>query len=259
MLQRRWLLVFARIGSVVLAFLMIVVPAAAAESVGSGVIDFKSPGEVAMILDGKIDGEDAMQLRQGMDTESQFTSGNGNGQVEQSEVDKFEDFFKGIFSDAEDSDVSPTGSFTVDGKGAKGFELVSLDIRDATGPVDSESPITIHIEFKSTFDVAAGDRHEVRIVADNETQDDEEENDEFGNIGTISLKAPKGYIIESATGLPEGAKVSSDKRSISYDGLPQSTGEDTVIVFVKGGGAAPGPAFLVGLVVLVAIVAFRRR
>ncbi len=256
--QRRWPRLFARIGSVVLAFLMILVPVAAAESVGSGVIDFKSPSEIVMILDGKIDGEDALQLRQGMDTQSQFTSGNGNGQVEQSEVDTFENFFKGFFSDAEDSDLSPTGSFTVDGKGAKGFELVSLDIRDATGPVDSEEPVTIHIEFKSTFDVVAGARHEVRIVADNET-DDEEENEEFGNIGTISLKAPKGYIIESTTGLPEGAKVSSDKRSISYDGLPQSTGEDTVIVFTKSGGAAPGPAFLLGLVLLVAIVAFRRR
>lgn len=250
---------FARIGSCVLAFLMILMPAAAAESVGSGTIDFKSPSEVAMILDGKIDGEDALQLRQGMDS-SQGFSGNDDGTVQQSEVDAFENFFKGFFQDSEDGDVSPTGSFTVDGKGAKGFELISLDIRDATGPADSEDPITIHIEFKSTFDVTAGDRHEVRILAE-EDQGDEEESgsDEFGNIGTITLKAPKGYIIESTTGLPAGAKVSSDKRSISYDGLPESTGEDTVIVFVKSGGAAPGPAFLVGLAAIGLLVVLRRR
>ncbi|HEX9816282.1 MAG TPA: hypothetical protein VGB18_04825 [Candidatus Thermoplasmatota archaeon] len=250
---------FAGIGSVVLASLMILVPAAAAETIGSGTIDFKSPSEVMMILDGKLDGDDALQARELMDADSDFTSGNGDGTVQQEEVDAFENFFKGFFSDAEDSDVSPTGSFTVDGKPAEGFALISLDVRDATGPVDSEDPITMHIEFKSTFPVTAGDRHEVRILAEEGQEEEEEGNEEFGNIGTLTLKAPKGYIIDSATGLPAGAKVSSDKRSISYDGLPQSTGEDTVIVFTKSGGMAPGPAFLIGLIAMVAIVAFRRR
>ena len=251
----------AHIGSCVLAFLLILAPAAAAESVGSGVVDFKSPSEVAMILDGKIDGEDAVEFRQTMDAESPYTSGNGDGTVQQSEVDAFENFFKSFFSDAEDGDVSPTGSFTVDGQGAKGFELVSLDIRDATGSADSDSPITIHIEFKSTFDVTPGDRHEVRILADNQTDgNDDEESDEFGDIGTLTLKAPKGYIIDSASGLPPGAKVSSDKRTITYEGLPESTGQDTVIVFTKSaGGFAPGPAFLVGLAAVALLVVLRRR
>jgi hypothetical protein len=231
-------------------------PSAAAQTSGSASINFQSPGEVLLVLDGKISGEDASQLRQSMDQPSQFTSGNGDGTVQQSEVDAIEAFFRGLFDEIDEGDVGPTGSITVDGKGPQGFALVDVDIRDATGPVTSESPITIHIEFKSTFNVTAADRHTVRL----EGNDDGEEGDsgEFGDIGTVTLKAPKGYVIESAQGLPAGAKVSSDKKSINYDGVPTSNPEDTVIVFARSGGSAAGYGFLFGVGVLIAVVALRR-
>ena len=250
---------FLRSGSVVLAFLMMFVPSAAAQVEGSATMDFRTPSELYMVLDGKVSGEEAADMRQMMDTPSDYTQGDGDGQVEQNEVDAIETFFKGIFGEMEDSEATPTGSFTVDGKAPSSFSLVTVDIRDATGSVDSTDALTIHLEFKSMFDVTAGDRHTVRIEADESNESEDDDSSEFGDIGTISLKAPKGYIIDSTTGLPAGGSVSGDKKSISFTEVPKPTGEDIVIVFAKGGGSSPGPALWASLGLLGAVVVLRRR
>jgi hypothetical protein len=221
----------------------------------SATIDFKSPSEAVMTLEATISGEQAADMREYMDYSGQGgAGGNGDGTVQQNEVDAVETFFKGFFEqDGEDS--SPAGSFTIDDKAPSDFELSEFDIRDATGAVSSTSPITMFMEFTIKFDITAGDRHTVRIEA--EEGDDEDNDNPAGDfeIEDATLKAPKGYVIESATGLPEGASVSGDKKSIHYNGLPSSQDEDTVIVFQKSGGGSPGFGFTLGLLGTVAVVA----
>lgn len=248
--------------TLVLATLVgLVLLVATATAANTAVVEFRTPGEVVMVIDANVEGESASDMRQFMDSDEQGGfggDGNGDGTVQQSEVDAFEEIFKGFFSMANESEGAPTGSITVDGVPPKEFKLEALEIRDGTGPVTSQDPIQMHIAFLMAFDVQSGDRHTVRIEAD----EDGGEN-AYGGDFTIaqgSLKAPRGYVIESTTGMPPGASLSDDKKSITFEGIPQAASEDLVIVFTKGGGGIPSLGMVGILAVLVAAaLAFRRR
>src|SRR5687767_9160161 len=142
--------------SVLVAFLMGLTLAVGAASASSAVVEFKGPSEAWMIVDAEIKDEDASQMREFMDSESEYggAQGNNDGTVQQNEVDAVEEFFKGFFS-MSDEDDAPTGSMTMDGKAPTDFSLEAFDIRDATGPVTSTETIIMHIEFSTTFDVEA--------------------------------------------------------------------------------------------------------
>lgn len=242
----------------VLAALAPLMPVAQAAT-GSATIEFDSPSRADIIAEATMDGAPASQMRYGIDQSDQ--GGDQNGEVSQAEVDAFETWILGFFGGFAEG-ASPTGSLTMDGKDPTEFKISTFDIRDATGPVDSTAPITVRMVFQLTFPVEAGERHTLRSEGDEPSEGEEEDPDGSGfgdfDFGRATLKAPPGYVIESATGLPQGAYVSNDKKSIDLGDSFQPTG-DLVIVFVRGGGGAPGFAAVLVFLAVLSVAARRRR
>lgn len=214
---------------------LLAAPLALAETSGTLTVDFTSPGSADFRMDATATDNEAQELRTQIDSE-QFGAGNGDGMVTEDEVATFENQFKSLANSfGQGSDFGD--EFTMDGQSPNDAELVELDIRNAEGPVASTAPVDLHLVFRITFPVLAGDRHVLRIAGAEGAEDDEPFETSFRG-GT--LEAPKGYIIESHAGLPSGAVVAGDKKSIIF-GSDLTSAEGTTVVFVKGGGGmAPG-------------------
>jgi hypothetical protein len=238
------------------------VPAASAWS-AEVLLKMDSPSKFVMEAEATIDGEDASDLRGQMD---QY--GNGDGTVQAAEVETIEGFFKQFMdqSDAEDADDSLGAGFTIDGKSPNSFKFNEMDIQDAEGAVSSTSPIHALIKAEMGFDVQPADKHTIRLMAGDDSGDDESgsSGDFFEDVESAKLRAAPGYIFTSTEGLPAGAKVSGDKKEIEFADSVGPTSGETVIVMSKGGPAAggnsPGPALGAFAIVLVgAVWAARRR
>ena len=233
---------------------------AAAASSARAEMRFDSPGQITGLIDATLDGEPAAQGRYFID---QF--GNRDGTVSENEVESAERTFLDYAqaaSDNEEPDSSQAGGdFTVDGKGPSKFELKVFDIKRAEGPVSSTSPVDVHLEMRIMFPVDGAERHDVHFQTSGM---DEDEGDGEGpwdfELDSARIRAPGGYVIESVTGLPSGASVSSDKKTIDFGSAYQQAAS-VDIVFAKGGGTgfAPSAGLGVGLLLVAGAVLVRRR
>lgn len=228
---------FRIIGFVAMAIAFaLAAPAAMAETTGTLTVDFASPGSADFIGDLTATGRDAQEFRAQIDS-GPFGGGNGDGTVTEDEVAMFENQFKSLANSFGQGRDFGEG-FTMDGKPPNGAQLVEFDVRNAEGPTTSTAPVDLHMLSRITFPVDPAERHVLRIEGTGDDDDSGEAFDTSFRGGT--LEAPKGYIIESAAGLPSGAVLSGDKKSIIFGSDPTSS-EGTTVVFVKsGGGIAAG-------------------
>jgi hypothetical protein len=231
------------------ALSLAVVPAASASTSGTLVLNFETPSKLVMTFDGTVDGEDAANFRSMMDQ-----SGNHDGTVSADEVRAFQESFKGFVNGAGEQSNPTGGAFTMDGKEPKSFTCTVFEVHNAEGPVSSTAAMQWHAVLQSMFELATADTHTLKVGESNQSH-----GGSSFDFKSAVLKAPKGFIISSTTGLPSGATVANDKKSIDFTTSVAPPSGTTTIVFQKQGGFAPGAPALALLAVVGLVVAARRR
>lgn len=200
-----------------LALALVLVPAVAAQSMSADVTfaaDFTSMMMAATV---EMDGETSASMRQTFDD-----VGNGDGQATQQEADDFMEEFADDMEEAASETMDPA-DMQLDGNAATAIQITRVAVRNAAGPISSQTPILLDMDLEATLRPGPGPKH--TLVMTGETEEDN------NMTGIIRIRAPVGYIIESHNAGAAGS-LSSDMRTLTVDSeLADDTEEDSQVVF----------------------------
>lgn len=186
-----------------------------------------------------ITGSDAQEFRVAVD---QY--GNGDGHATEAETDKFLRDFRSMMEGFVSAGVAD-GNVTLDGKMPEGIDLASMGAKGSAGPVTSSDAITMEFHMVIRFMPAAGTTHTLfsRGSTDNEA-----------GAAEITIRAPTGFHIQSATGIPGGASFNDARTTLTFTEVDGSS--DSTIVFAQGayssGESKTSPALAAAVPVLLA-------
>lgn len=214
---------------------------------GAVVLEFSEVGSMTAEVDIRLEGPDAARMRQQMDRD-------GDGHVSADEA-----------SSASEQQFNmtrtirlglPIGLVLLDGTHPD-VEVVSVEYLDASGAVESDARITQRWHVEHTFNVSEGSEHRFQLDTANRSV----QGHLRVHVDDVRVLAPPGYVINGTGGLPWGAAVAQDSRSLTMSGIDKDHGwidigfsrEATMSDAVE----APLPwTWLVGLAALVLV---RRR
>lgn len=151
-----------------------------------------------LVLEGVIEGVDAAGIRKAID--SQDAGGNGDGSVSHGEAVQFTVRFRGTFRSEMEVAVS-SGNLTLDGRPPLSIVATNVTLDGAQGPIESQEPIRTRLEAQLRWQPGPGPRHVLGLGTEAAAQPMQ-----------LTVHAPEGHIVESATG---GAR-SADGRMAEY-------------------------------------------
>lgn len=199
---------------------------------------FSSISELTAVANIEITGEDASDMRAGID----FASGDSDGEVTALEVDEFE-------NEMEEMMAEDKSDYTLDGNRGTHTNLI-YSVSGATGAVYSTDTMTIEAQTKIKFESIneALESHAFKIFTGEDGEEDSEEVD-------YELTVPGGYKIDTVKGLTGPVKSNSDR---TVKGKANTETIEVTIVKTKGvsatGDSNDSPGFeLLGAVVAIGL------
>ncbi|MFO1533268.1 MAG: hypothetical protein ABR562_06175 [Thermoplasmatota archaeon] len=153
-------------------------------------------------MEGSRQGAAAAGIRAAIDNRS--AGGDGDGLVSHGEMVHFVVTYRFVFEATVEAAVMG-GNLTVDGKAPTHVEVSNVTLAGAEGTVTSDRPVTTILDATLAFAAGGGTRHTLASRADQEA-----------GAAQMTVHAPPGYLIESATGLPRDASYDEAHTAVTY-------------------------------------------
>lgn len=222
-----------RLPSLAIIAAVVLVPAALATN-SMQITPSADFSELSLDVRVEASGSESAQVRSGID--ATFMGGNGDGVVSQAEVDAFEAKVKGTMGQSMADSVGD--NVTMDGNVATDLTGITLDILDATGPVTSTAVLAMVVTATLHFPGSDGPTHTMFWQANA---------DEGEATITVTVRAPDGYVIDSATGIP-GEAVTSGKKEFQFTDSAANDQDATIVFAPESSGSRKSPAAGLGAV-----------
>ncbi len=221
----------------------------AAQAADSGSLTFTTFASAHYQVQTTTDGDEAATARRDFDT-----AGTRDGTVTQADVEAFRVMFKDAFAKTV-HDPRATENLKVDGTGPTHIALEQIEYFGAEGPVSSTAAINVTLRVTLTFQPLGNATHTLVM------QTEARPNRTFA----MSVTAPKGSVITSASGLAATGTTSSDKTSVAFM-ASSPTPQGSTLTFdgsgvpdaPKASTPMPGAVLTAVLVAALALVARRR-